>query len=80
MSDKININFASKSELMKLKGIGEVNSDKIIQMRTTAPITKENIGQLPGLKFSAEALDEIDFSINPTESRYLGDLPELHFT
>ena len=77
MSTKIKINSAFKSELMKIKGIGEINSDKIIQLRSISPITNENIGYLPGLKFSAEALDKIDFSINPTENRYLDDLPDL---
>lgn len=50
----ININYASKDQLMTLPGIGEVYAEKIIEYRETNGLflTIEDIKQIPGIKDS----------------------------
>lgn len=49
-ADKININSASKVELMKLPGVGEATAMKIIEFRKSSPFKKpEDIMKVKGI-------------------------------
>lgn len=49
-TDKININSASKVELMKLPGVGEATAMKIIEFRKSSPFKKpEDIMKVKGI-------------------------------
>lgn len=49
-SEKININTATKKELMKLKGVGDKIADRIIEYRKIQPFEKpEDIMKVKGI-------------------------------
>ena len=49
-TDNININSASKVELMKLPGVGEATAMKIIEFRKSSPFKKpEDIMKVKGI-------------------------------
>ena len=50
VSDKVNINTATKEELMSLQGIGEVLSERIIEYRKNAKFNSiDEIQQVKGI-------------------------------
>lgn len=64
----INLQTATKEELMSINGIGEKKANAIMEYRKKTPITKtEDLKNIQG--FGDKIVEKIDKAINPTTTK-----------
>lgn len=66
MSSKVQINFASATDLVKVSGIGQAIAENIMQHRVkVGNITQDTLSDIRHIKVTQDMLQVIDFAPNP---------------